>query len=135
FLTPSDPAESRTDRLPLPHTLRPSSAPDLHLPAAPSEVSGMRQQDLFSTNWKHRDCHGGMLRNKKLGRFARPLSTKHPHHLVLKSNYKRLRRPANFARIQELIRKYATKFYIRVEQVSIQSDHVHLLIRGKRRAR
>ncbi|UYL10061.1 transposase [Bdellovibrio sp. SKB1291214] len=34
-----------------------------------------------------------------------------------------------------VIKRYALKFFVKVEQHSIQNDHVHLLIRGTRRSK
>lgn len=94
----------------------------------------MRQQVLFKTHWKHRFRHGGILRNHRRGRMERPLSTKDPLHLVLKSNDRVLRRPVTYTLIQKLVRRYSKKFYIKIEQISIQPDHIHLLIRGNKRS-
>lgn len=83
--------------------------------------------------------HGGALRNIRAGRGARPLSTKESLNVVLKIDKKKLRskslrssRP--FLLTQKLIRKYSMKFYVRIDQISIQNDHIHLLIRTTRRS-
>ncbi|QDK44132.1 hypothetical protein DOM22_02660 [Bdellovibrio sp. ZAP7] len=101
----------------------------------------MKQQSFLSakTNWKHHHCHGGELRKEAKGRTARPLSTKDPIHLVLKINKSAvtggLRNPHIFRLMNVLIKRYALKFFVKVEQYSIQNDHVHLLIRGTRRSK
>ena len=94
----------------------------------------MKQIEFFKINWAHRFCHGGILRNKRAGRKFRPLSKKDPHHLVLKSNFKTLRNPVTHTLILKLTRKYAKRFFIRIEQISIQHDHVHLLFRASKRS-
>lgn len=67
----------------------------------------------------------------------RPLSTKEPLHLVFKINKsvlkKGLRHPKNFALINHLFKKYGNHFFIRIEQLSIQNDHIHCLIRAPKR--
>ncbi len=78
------------------------------------------------------------MRNKRLGRGQRPLSTREPVHVVFKINknhpsIKSLRSPKCFALIQRLLKKYSIHFYIKVDQVSIQHDHFHLLLRAPRR--
>ncbi len=98
----------------------------------------IKQINFFSSNWKHQLSHGGELRKKQLGRGQRPLSTKDPIHVVFKVrrfrlHCKSLRAPKNFRNVNKLIEKYAKHFYIKVEQVSVQSDHIHLLIRTTRR--
>jgi REP element-mobilizing transposase RayT len=68
----------------------------------------------------------------------RPLSTKEPLHLVFKANSIRIRggfrTSKRFQLIHHLLQKYALKFHIKVEQISVQGDHLHLLIRTRRRS-
>jgi putative transposase len=97
-----------------------------------------KQQNLFSTSWKHRLSNGGILRQKKLGRGARPLSSKEPLHLVFKIDKSRLRgrslrAPKCFSLASNIISKYAKKFQIRIDQLSIQPDHIHILLRATKR--
>lgn len=97
----------------------------------------MRQNTFKKTHWQHRYSSGGTLRNKRAGRLARPLSTREPIHLVLKAEKARiprgLRTPQRFRIIHLLLRRYSLKFAVRIEQVSVQADHIHFLIRlGKR---
>jgi len=97
-----------------------------------------KQFDFNKTNWQFRYNHGGTLRNKRRGRTARPLSTKAPIHLVFKTNMKSLRRglrsPLGFKIVNQTIQKYARRFFIKVEQVSINHDHIHLLVRFPKRS-
>ena len=92
----------------------------------------------LSPNWRHRFCHGGSSRNHRKGRGQRPLSTREPLHAVSKSKrkpcFQKSRSPRNFAQVQKIISKYARKFFVKVEQLSIQNDHVHLLLRTSRRS-
>jgi REP element-mobilizing transposase RayT len=37
--------------------------------------------------------------------------------------------------IQQIVRQFSKKFFVKVEQISIQGDHCHLLIRAPRRAK
>ena len=102
--------------------------------------TGHRQESLFKTHWQHALNYGGILRRKKLGRSQRPLSSREPLHLVLKAQKHTLRTgtlrsPYNRAIIQRLIKKYALRFHIKIEQYSIQGDHIHFLIRAPRRFR
>ena len=99
----------------------------------------MKQQNFEKTKWKFRYAHGGKLRNQRAGRLARPLSTKQSLHLVFKANCDcvrgGLRSSRRFALIHRILAKYSKRFWIKVEQISIQSDHIHLLIRAPRRAK
>ncbi len=97
-----------------------------------------QQHNLFSTSWKHQHSSGGTLRQKRNGRRARALSTKDPLHLVFKVHRSRLRGKSLrtyrvYSLLTQLIKKYAGHFHVKVEQVSIQGDHCHLLIRAPRR--
>lgn len=83
--------------------------------------------------------HGGTLRNQRAGRGQRPLSTKESLHVVFKVDKnklrsKTLRSTKSFNVVQKIITRYAKRFYVQLEQVSIQNDHCHLLVRTKRRS-
>ena len=98
-----------------------------------------KQFSLFKTNWKHQFNYGGILRNLRKGRGQRPLSCSEPLHLVFKLNKDRLktrtlRSSRNFNLVNHIIQKYSQKFFIKIEQVSIQSDHIHCLLRTSRRS-
>ncbi len=99
------------------------------------------KQQTFSSlkiPWQHRYCHGGTLRKSSKGRGVRPLSSRDPLHLVFKVNKSALkqglRHPRTFALMNILLKKYSARFFVKIEQFSVQTDHVHLLIRGQRRA-
>lgn len=98
-----------------------------------------KQESFLKYEWDHRYKHGGELRKKRAGRFSRPLSTKHPHHLVFKLHkqklrHRTLRSASGFLLTQKIIQRYAKMFFIKIEQVSIQNDHIHMLIRTSRRS-
>lgn len=60
-----------------------------------------------------------------------------PLHLVFKINKSALRNglrhPKNFKLISHLFKTYGKHFFIRIEQLSIQNDHIHCLIRAPKR--
>lgn len=97
-----------------------------------------KQFNLIQNNWRFHHSHGGILRRKRMGRGARPLSTKDPIHLVLKLNRQVLRRglrsPLGFKICNEVIQKYSKKFYVKIEQTAINQDHIHLLVRLSKRS-
>ncbi len=83
--------------------------------------------------------HGGVLRNKRQGRGQRPLSCKESLHVVFKINKivlktQSLRTHQNFKLSREIIQKYADRFFVKIEQISIQGDHIHCLVRTTRRS-
>lgn len=101
-------------------------------------IGHQKQTSFFNSDWKHRYSYGGELRKKQLGRGQRPLSTKDPIHVVFKVKRFRLRHrslrvPSSFQLVLKLIEKYSKYFSIKIEQLSVQNDHIHLLIRTTRR--
>lgn len=112
-------------------------APSL-LPGVGGGIGHMQKQsEFFTTNWQHRLSYGGELRRKRIGRGARPLSKRHQLHLVFKTNLKALlhglRHPKTFMQVTGVVRQYAKRFFVKVESISVQRDHIHLAIRcGKR---
>ena len=114
------------------------------------------QQRLFSTqssakavgadavivknrSYSFKYCSGGQLRKFRKGRKRRNLSQKHPLHLVFRANQgviksRSFRSHKNFQLISKLIQKYARRFNIKIANYSIQSNHIHLLVRCNRRS-
>ena len=96
-----------------------------------------KQQSFFKSDSKHRFCHGGTLRQLRAGRGMRPLSSKEPIHVVFKVNRLRLRFGLRSSQSQKLVfqivRQYSKKFFVRIDQISLQRDHCHLLVRATRR--
>jgi REP element-mobilizing transposase RayT len=45
-----------------------------------------------------------------------------------------LRSARGFALANRIIKKYAAHFYIKIEQLSLQNDHIHALVRTSRRS-
>ena len=101
-------------------------------------MSKSKQQSFEKISWRHRYSHGGSLRQERAGRSARPLSSRDSLHLVFKANREVVRggfrQSRRFAVIHHLVQKYKFKFYVKVEQISVQGDHLHLLIRTTRRS-
>ncbi|GIL16733.1 MAG: hypothetical protein BroJett040_04840 [Oligoflexia bacterium] len=95
-------------------------------------------QEFQNTRWKNHHSYGGALRSRRQGRGVRPLSSKDPLHLVFKVNRARvkygLRTYRRYFLILQILERYSKKFFVQIEQYSIQGDHIHLLIRTKRRS-
>ena len=100
--------------------------------------SRTRQLAFEKTKWAHRYAHGGSLRNSRAGRLARAISSKDPIHIVFKVNREcvqgGLRQPRRFRRIHQLCDRYAKRFFIKPDKMSIQGDHIHLVVRTARRS-
>ena len=104
---------------------------------APSLKSIQTQFQLASGPQNLR--HGGTLRSKRHGRGQRPLSCKDSLHVVFKINRivlktQSFRTHQNFQLSREIIQKYADRFFVKIEQISIQGDHIHCLVRTTRRS-
>lgn len=97
------------------------------------------QYSFYKTPRGHQFCHGGELRKSRRGRGQRPLSCKEPLHTVFKINklnlrHQSLRSPQTFLLVQKIVARYAKRFMVKIEQISIQHDHIHILIRTSRRS-
>ncbi len=103
-------------------------------------MENIRQTDKYLfKNTKFQPAHGGDLRNKRSGRFSRPLSSRRSHHIVfkiIKSNLRNrsFRHPKNFITVQKILKKYAKMFNVKIEQISYQHDHIHIRARSERRS-
>lgn len=97
-----------------------------------------KQKQLTFKNLQTQHNHGGILRKRRRGRRARPLSTRWPIHVVFKADRKNLKRglrsPAGFSICLKVIQQYAHRFFIKIESQAICGDHIHLVIRLKRRS-
>jgi REP element-mobilizing transposase RayT len=90
----------------------------------------MRQTSFsFMKDYK-KEFGGSLLVGKRKER--RPLSTKNPIHLILKSCEKGVFAPTNRS-LQELIQKTAKKFGIQVYDFAVNWSHIHLVIRIRER--
>lgn len=97
------------------------------------------QYSFYKTPQAHQFCHGGELRKSRRGRGRRALSCKESLHVVFKVNkltlrHQSLRSPSTFLLVQRIIARYAKRFLIKIEHISIQHDHIHILIRTSRRS-
>ena len=72
-----------------------------------------------------REFGGSLLEGKR--KTARPLSTREPIHLVLKSTWNRVFFPGD-RRIENLIRSHAAKYKIKLYRISLNWTHVHAII-------
>ncbi len=91
------------------------------------------QYSLFKNDLQNyrRFFGGALLKGKR--KSLRPLSTKEPIHLVMRSpwakgNYSFLR-PHNKAAIERLVNIMAAKFNIKVYRLAIQGNHIHFIIK------
>jgi REP element-mobilizing transposase RayT len=93
----------------------------------------MKQLQLI-LKFNSRREHGGTLSLGKR-RKQRPLSVKTPLHLVLKSDFAFGSRSLLRHRplIAKVIAKAKKRFYIRVYEMAVVSNHIHLVVKGYRR--
>lgn len=94
------------------------------------------QLKLFSHEKSCTD-HGGEAR-KGRRKGARPLTTKKPMHIVLRSkkavDEKSFLRRGNQAQIEQMLDSLSVRYGIRVLKFQNVGNHLHLLIQGKSRA-
>ena len=80
---------------------------------------------------------GGTLLKRAKGRTARPISTRDPMHLVMRSTQARgawnFRRLGNQTLVDQIVRKTASRYGVRIHEFANAGNHLHLLIRVKNR--
>ena len=98
-----------------------------------AQSSGMKQLQLLP-KFKTGKEHGGTFSLGKRRR-QRPLSLKTPLHLVLRSDFAIGSRSLLGHRplIEKVISKARRRFCIRVYELAIGSNHIHLVVKGHRR--
>lgn len=91
----------------------------------------MRQLQMGFLNDYKKEFGGLLLVGKR--KTARPLSTKAPIHLVIKSYHKSLFNPGNFL-LEKLIKNQAQNFNIKIYDFALNWSHIHLVIRLRHRS-
>ena len=91
-------------------------------------------QSILSPSLKLRTEHGGSLCQGKR-KELRPITTKKAMHLVFRSDNatKELSFLKHEGLVRRLIKENAKRFYVQVYEVSINSNHLHFLVRPKSR--
>jgi len=85
----------------------------------------MRQASFgFLKDYK-KEFGGSLLKGKR--KTARPLSTKHPIHLVLKSTHARPFPPTS-RKLEKIFRAQASHYGIKIYDLALNWSHIHALI-------
>ncbi|OQW53418.1 MAG: hypothetical protein A4S09_07400 [Proteobacteria bacterium SG_bin7] len=96
---------------------------------------GMKQINLFKKQKSQRFFGGQLLLGRR--KKQRPLSNNQALHIVLKSQWARgknaFTHKDNFAATKALIHSIAKKYGIRIYRIAIVSNHIHIILRAKRR--
>jgi putative transposase len=86
---------------------------------------------------KKMHSYGGTFRSKAKNRGARPLSTKDPIHLVLRSSKaistQSFRHPSKQKRVHQMIQSHCRKYGIKLHQFANAGNHLHLLLKIPKR--
>lgn len=94
---------------------------------------GMKQLSFISKTNERRECGGSVSIGKR--KSQRPLSIKKPIHLVLKSDF--ATGPRSLLRhrslIEKIIKKAQKRFFVRVYEFAVVSNHIHLLVKCQTR--
>jgi len=95
---------------------------------------GSRRQPFLSDEFLARKEHGG---SHSVGRrkVARPIATRRPMHMTLRSSScrGRLSLHTKAKEIRSLVRSLASRFQVRVSSFSNNGNHLHLLVRARSR--
>lgn len=86
----------------------------------------MRQASFSFVKDYKKEFGGSLLEGKRKTR--RPLSKKHPIHLVLKSTHKGIFNPGNRS-MEKLIHSQAQKFGFKIYDLALNWSHIHLLFK------
>jgi hypothetical protein len=86
----------------------------------------LRQSDFGFFKKQGLKFGGDLLAGKR--KTARPLSTKKPLHLVLKSTGSSFFSPGN-RQIENIFRDHAKKYGIQIYEISFNWSHVHLILK------
>lgn len=98
-------------------------------------MEGMRGQLSFDGLRKQTAFGGDLSTGKR--KVARPIATKKPMHLCLKSSVARgelsLLRKNYSSVIERMLRRYSHRFQVRVLETANAGNHLHLLVQAKTR--
>lgn len=96
--------------------------------------SVLMQQSCFKKNYQHSKLHGGDF---SIGRrrVRRPLTTKSAIHVTLRSDFAYEGRCLTKHRrlIYAILQKASKRFNISIYEKAVCGNHIHLLVRGKKR--
>jgi REP element-mobilizing transposase RayT len=90
-----------------------------------------KQLSLFKSELKH--FGGALLHGRR--RKSRPLNRKDPIHLVIRSSWAgaipqtSLTHRSNSGAIRKILNQYGKKYGVRLYQIAIVSNHIHLVLR------
>ncbi len=95
------------------------------------------KQLLFDKIPKRKTFFGGSFLKNSHAKSARPISSKLPMHIVLKSSIAKgslsFLFPKNQNTVKSILKKSAQIFHIQILEFSNNGNHLHLLIRGRNR--
>lgn len=77
------------------------------------------------------DCFGGSLLKNSNAKTKRPLDSKLPVHLVMRSNVSMMRMLKSFGLVNEAVRGIAKKYGVKIYEYANVGNHLHLLVRIK----
>lgn len=91
------------------------------------------QNSLFRDKWSRKLSFGGLQKAKGNPRGARPISTRSPMHLVLKSNWAQGRYSflGKMKALESLCRRIGSRTAVKLYDLAIAANHLHLIIRPK----
>lgn len=104
----------------------------------PSVMSRSAQSKFRSREFKTQMAFGGSRRTRLRDRSARPMSSKDPVHLVLRSTKAKgahsFGSPSNLRRVNEIVRAHCARYGVKLIEYSNNFNHLHLLVKFGSRA-
>lgn len=89
----------------------------------------MAKQQTFQGLQRPKDTFGGMLLKNSHAKTKRPLDSKLPIHLVLRSELSALRLPKTFRGVNETVGNVCKKHGMKIYQYANVGNHLHILIK------
>lgn len=85
-------------------------------------------QSTFVGLGRPSDCFGGSLLKNSNAKVKRPLDSRLPVHLVLRSNFSMMRGIKAFALVNEAVREIARKHGVKLYEYANVGNHLHMVI-------
>jgi len=95
----------------------------------------VKQEFLGTFRKQHLQFGGSLLGKRTNPKAARPLSSKLPIHLVLRSTRSWMRTPRRFKTVNYTVTRVAKKLGVRIHEYANVGNHLHLLIKIPHRGR
>jgi REP element-mobilizing transposase RayT len=89
----------------------------------------MTKQGTFEGQKKPKDSFGGSLLKNSHAKTRRPLDSKLPIHLAMRSDWAKMRLPKYFSKVNQTVREVCQKHGVSIYQYTNVGNHLHMIIK------